>query len=75
MYIPGEGHNLQSFSVVLIRGGRVQDLPGVNYKIVRGVYDCQGVIKRKRARSRYGAKRLKTAKIGFAGALQAKVLR
>lgn len=65
---------MQPFSVVLIRGGRVQDLPGVNYKVVRGVYDCQGVLKRKRGRSRYGVKRIKTAKIGFAGALQAKAL-
>lgn len=73
VYIPGEGHNLQAFSVVLIRGGRVQDLPGVNYKIVRGVYDCQGVLKRRRGRSRYGMKKIKTAKVGFAGALQARV--
>lgn len=74
VYIPGEGHNLQPFSVVLIRGGRVQDLPGVNYKVIRGVYDCQGVLKRRRARSRYGVKKVKKAKIGFAGSLQAKAL-
>jgi len=75
VYIPGEGHTLQSFSVVLFRGGRVQDLPGVNYKIVRGVYDCQAVGKRVRGRSKFGVKRPKTAKLGFAGALQRKVLR
>jgi len=55
-YIPGEGHNLQEHSVVMIRGGRVSDLPGVRYKIVRGVYDTQGVEKRRQSRSRYGAK-------------------
>ncbi|MDP1796125.1 MAG: 30S ribosomal protein S12 [Planctomycetaceae bacterium] len=58
-YIPGEGHNLQEHSIVLIRGGRVRDLPGVRYKIIRGVLDCLGVAKRKQARSRYGAKRPK----------------
>ena len=58
-YIPGEGHNLQEHSVVLIRGGRVKDLPGVRYHIVRGVYDTQGVSKRNRSRSVYGAKRPK----------------
>ncbi len=55
-YIPGEGHNLQEHSIVLIRGGRVKDLPGVRYHIVRGVYDTQGVDGRKRGRSLYGAK-------------------
>lgn len=58
-YIPGEGHNLQEHSVVLIRGGRVKDLPGVRYKIVRGVYDTQGVDGRKKSRSRYGTKKQK----------------
>ena len=55
-YIPGEGHNLQEHSVVLIRGGRVKDLPGVRYHIVRGSLDTQGVEKRKQSRSKYGAK-------------------
>ena len=58
-YIPGEGHNLQEHSIVMIRGGRVKDLPGVRYHIVRGVYDTQGVDGRKNARSLYGAKRPK----------------
>ena len=58
-YIPGEGHNLQEHSVVLIRGGRVKDLPGVRYHIVRGVLDTQGVKNRKQSRSHYGAKRPK----------------
>ncbi|MBI2626641.1 MAG: 30S ribosomal protein S12 [Parcubacteria group bacterium] len=58
-YIPGVGHNLQEHSVVLIRGGRVKDLPGVRYHIVRGVYDSGGVEGRKQQRSKYGAKRLK----------------
>ena len=58
-YIPGIGHNLQEHSVVLIRGGRVRDLPGVRYKIIRGTLDCAAVQNRKRARSRYGAKRPK----------------
>lgn len=61
-YIPGEGHNLQEHSIVLIRGGRVKDLPGVRYHIVRGVYDTQGVEARRRGRSVYGAKRPKKAK-------------
>jgi len=61
-YIPGEGHNLQEHSIVLIRGGRVKDLPGVRYHIVRGVYDAQGVEARRRGRSVYGAKRPKAAK-------------
>jgi small subunit ribosomal protein S12 len=60
-YIPGEGHNLQEHSVVLIRGGRVKDLPGVRYHIVRGTLDTAGVQDRKQARSKYGAKRPKTA--------------
>jgi small subunit ribosomal protein S12 len=55
-YIPGEGHNLQEHSMVLVRGGRVKDLPGVRYKIIRGSLDTQGVKGRKQARSRYGAK-------------------
>jgi small subunit ribosomal protein S12 len=55
-YIPGEGHNLQEHSVVLVRGGRVKDLPGVKYKVVRGVYDFKGVVNRKSARSKYGVK-------------------
>jgi small subunit ribosomal protein S12 len=58
-YIPGEGHNLQEHSVVLIRGGRVRDLPGVRYHILRGVLDTQGVKDRKQSRSKYGAKRPK----------------
>lgn len=58
-YIPGEGHNLQEHSIVLIRGGRVKDLPGVRYHIVRGVYDTQGVEGRKQGRSKYGAKKPK----------------
>jgi small subunit ribosomal protein S12 len=58
-YIPGEGHNLQEHSVVLIRGGRVKDLPGVRYHILRGTLDTQGVKDRKRGRSKYGAKKPK----------------
>ena len=58
-YIPGEGHNLQEHSVVMIRGGRVKDLPGVRYHILRGVLDTQGVKDRKQRRSKYGAKRPK----------------
>jgi len=58
-YFPGEGHNLQEHSIVLIRGGRVKDLPGVRYKIMRGVQDTQGVSDRKRSRSKYGTKRPK----------------
>lgn len=61
-YIPGEGHNLQEHSVVLLRGGRVKDLIGVRYTIVRGVLDAQGVDKRRVSRSRYGTKRPKAAK-------------
>ena len=58
-YIPGEGHNLQEHSIVLVRGGRVRDLPGVRYKIIRGALDAAGVKNRKQARSRYGAKAAK----------------
>ena len=61
-YIPGEGHNLQEHSIVLVRGGRVKDLPGVRYHIVRGTLDTQGVANRKRSRSKYGAKRPKGEK-------------
>ena len=61
-YIPGEGHNLQEHSVVLIRGGRVKDLPGVRYHIVRGTLDTAGIEKRRQARSKYGTKRPKDAK-------------
>ena len=60
-YIPGEGHNLQEHSVVLIRGGRVKDLPGVRYHIIRGTLDTTGVQNRKQSRSKYGAKRPKAA--------------
>lgn len=60
-YIGGEGHNLQEHSVVLVRGGRVKDLPGVKYHIVRGALDCAGVANRKQSRSLYGAKRPKKA--------------
>lgn len=56
-YIPGEGHNLQEHNVVLIRGGRVPDLPGVKYKCIRGTYDLAGVLNRKKARSKYGTKK------------------
>ena len=56
-YIPGEGHNLQEHSIVLVRGGRVKDLPGVRYKIIRGTLDTAGVRDRRQARSRYGAKK------------------
>ena len=59
VYIPGEGHNLQEHSVVLIRGGRVKDLPGVRYHIIRGTLDAQGVANRMQSRSKYGAKRPK----------------
>ena len=61
-YIPGIGHNLQEHSVVLIRGGRVKDMPGVRYHIIRGTLDAAGVANRKQARSKYGAKRAKAAK-------------
>ncbi|MEO8288943.1 MAG: 30S ribosomal protein S12 [Chloroflexota bacterium] len=63
-YIPGEGHNLQEHSVVLIRGGRVKDLPGVRYHIIRGTLDAQGVKDRKRGRSKYGTKNPAKAKKG-----------
>ena len=56
VYIPGEGHNLQEHHIVLVRGGRVRDLPGVRYQVIRGTRDAQGVDNRKQARSRYGAK-------------------
>lgn len=58
-YIPGEGHNLQEHSIVLIRGGRVKDLPGVRYHIIRGALDTAGVTNRKKGRSKYGAKKVK----------------
>ena len=58
-YIPGEGHNLQEHSMVLVRGGRVKDLPGVRYKVVRGAFDCAAVQNRAQGRSRYGTKRAK----------------
>ena len=58
-YIPGEGHNLQEHSIVMIRGGRVKDLPGVRYHIIRGTLDTAGVADRKQGRSKYGAKRAK----------------
>ena len=60
-YIPGEGHNLQEHSIVLVRGGRVKDLPGVRYHIVRGTLDASGVNARRKSRSKYGAKRPKAA--------------
>jgi small subunit ribosomal protein S12 len=63
-YIPGEGHNLQEHSIVLVRGGRVKDLPGVRYHIVRGALDAAGVNDRRRSRSKYGAKRPKEAAAG-----------
>jgi small subunit ribosomal protein S12 len=68
-YIPGEGHNLQEHSIVLIRGGRVKDLPGVRYHIIRGALDTAGVNGRKQSRSKYGAKR---PKAGAAAAAPAK---
>ena len=61
-YIPGEGHNLQEHSIVLVRGGRVKDLPGVRYHIIRGTQDASGVDDRRRGRSKYGTKRPKVAK-------------
>jgi small subunit ribosomal protein S12 len=67
-YIQGEGHNLQEHSVVLIRGGRVKDLPGVRYKVIRGSLDTQGVQGRKQGRSKYGEKRNKKADAGKAKA-------
>lgn len=67
-YIPGEGHNLQEHSIVLVRGGRVKDLPGVRYKIIRGALDTAGVANRRQSRSKYGAKRPKAGKAGAAQA-------
>jgi small subunit ribosomal protein S12 len=67
-YIPGEGHNLQEHSIVLVRGGRVKDLPGVRYHIVRGSLDSLGVDKRRRSRSKYGAKRPKAGAAAAAAA-------
>ena len=61
-YIPGEGHNLQEHSMVLVRGGRVKDLPGVRYHIIRGALDCLGIDSRRRGRSKYGTKTPKAAK-------------
>ena len=61
-YIPGEGHNLQEHSIVLVRGGRVKDLPGTRYHVIRGTLDTAGVANRKQARSKYGAKKPKAAK-------------
>ena len=61
-YIPGIGHNLQEHSVVLVRGGRVKDLPGVRYHVIRGTLDCSGIEKRRQSRSLYGTKRPKKAK-------------
>ena len=66
-YIPGEGHNLQEHSIVLIRGGRVKDLPGVRYHIIRGALDTAGVTGRKQSRSKYGAKRPKAGAAAPAG--------
>ena len=62
-YIPGEGHNLQEHSIVLVRGGRVKDVPGVRYHIVRGTLDASGVNQRKKSRSKYGAKREQAAAV------------
>jgi small subunit ribosomal protein S12 len=71
-YIPGEGHNLQEHSVVLIRGGRVKDLPGVRYHVIRGVLDTQGVEGRKQKRSRYGTKKAKEGKVPTSGGSEEK---
>jgi small subunit ribosomal protein S12 len=62
-YIPGEGHNLQEHSIVLIRGGRVKDLPGVRYHVIRGPLDCEGVQDRLKGRSKYGSRRPKQKKV------------
>ena len=62
-YIPGIGHNLQEHSIVLIRGGRVKDLPGVRYHVVRGTFDCEGVTERMKGRSKYGSKKPKERRI------------
>lgn len=59
-YIPGEGHNLQEHSVVLVRGGRVKDMPGIKYKVIRGILDAQGLKQRKQGRSKYGTKKPKS---------------
>ncbi len=64
VYIPGETHNLQNFSAVLIRGGRVKDMPGVNYKVIRGKYDCQCILARKQGRSKVGTKVSKSIPTG-----------
>jgi len=66
-YIPGEGHNLQEHSIVLVRGGRVKDLPGVRYKVIRGALDTAGVANRKQSRSKYGVKRPKQQQQAKAG--------
>ena len=66
-YIPGEGHNLQEHAVVLVRGGRVKDLPGVNYHLVRGKYDLQGIPTRKNGRSKYGTRRPQLARSAGSG--------
>jgi small subunit ribosomal protein S12 len=71
-YIPGEGHNLQEHSIVLIRGGRVKDLPGVRYHLIRGALDASGVEGRKQGRSKYGAKRPKAGAVAAKGATPAK---
>ena len=66
-YIPGVGHNLQEHSIVLVRGGRVKDLPGVRYHIIRGTLDSEGVANRNQSRSKYGAKKPKEKKVGSKG--------
>src|SRR6202023_1163507 len=71
-YIPGEGHNLQEHSIVLIRGGRVKDLPGVRYHVIRGTLDAVGVAGRQQGRSKYGAKRAKKGAAGAGGGGAAK---
>lgn len=71
-YIPGVGHNLQEHSIVLIRGGRVKDLPGVRYHVVRGTLDATGVDGRRRSRSKYGTKRPKASKAGAAAPVKGK---
>ena len=71
-YIPGEGHNLQEHSIVLVRGGRVKDLPGVRYTIVRGALDTAGVTNRKKSRSKYGTKKAKAGAAAPAGKAPAK---
>jgi len=68
-YIPGIGHNLQEHSIVIIRGGRVKDLPGVRYHVIRGSLDCEGVEERMKGRSRYGSKKPKEKRIAFTIAL------